>query len=319
MGYGAYSYDAHQALTATRSAQPTERIFAQRQCHPLMNPRGVRARESRDSVDHPESLAIAFALDVTGSMGAIPEALARKELPELVRHLQAVGVRDPQVLFMAVGDAAGDRAPLQVGQFESSAALMDQWLTWSWLEGGGGGGEHESYELALYFAAEHVEMDCYRKRGTRGYLFLTGDEKPYPLLSRHVVQEVTGDVLDLDVPVRAVVERLQRSFEPFFLIPGLARRSRAERAWRDLLGERVIVLEEPGDVALAAALLVGLNERLLSLDGAALFARLGDGAKVGRMMRALGPFAASIERDGAPPPRLDHDARLPEEDAPPGP
>ena len=40
--------------------------------------------------------------------------------------------------FVAVGDATCDRAPLQVGQFESAAKEMDQWLTWSFLEGGGG-------------------------------------------------------------------------------------------------------------------------------------------------------------------------------------
>ena len=32
---------------------------------------------------------------------------------------------------------------LQVGQFESTAELMDQWLTWTYLEGGGGGGRRE--------------------------------------------------------------------------------------------------------------------------------------------------------------------------------
>ena len=245
MGYGAYSYEAHRALTSTRRSQPVQEVFSQRACHPLMNPRGVTARESRDSPEHPESLAIAFALDVTASMGSIPEALARRDLPDFVQTLQELGVAHPQVLFMAVGDAVGDQAPLQVGQFESSAELMDQWLTWSWIEGGGGGGDAESYELALYFAAEHVEMDCYRKRGRRGYLFITGDERPYPALSRHMVREVFGDELEQDVPLRALVERLRRSFEPFFLIPDLRRRRGPERVWRDLLGDRVITLEEP--------------------------------------------------------------------------
>ena len=60
---------------------------------------------------------------------------------------------------------------MAVGQFESTAELMDQWLTWTWLEGGGGAGDRESYELALYFAARHLDLDCHRKRGQRGYLF----------------------------------------------------------------------------------------------------------------------------------------------------
>ena len=190
---------------------------------------------------------------------------------------------------------------------------MDQWLTWSWLEGGGGAGEFESYELALYFATQHIEMDCYRKRSRRGYLFLTGDEKPYPRLSRHTVKELLGDDLDLDAPTRTVVEELQRSFEPFFLIPDLERRRHAERAWRDLLGDRVICLEHPDDTCIAAAGLVALNEGLLTLDQIAGRIAQKDRSRVGRIARALMPFAASIERDGAPLPTVDESAGVPGE------
>jgi hypothetical protein len=305
VGYGAYSHEAHEALTATRAAAPVQAMFSQRACHPLMNPRGIRARESRDSVEHPASLAIAFALDVTSSMGEIPEALARRELPNLMKLLGDFGVPDPQILFMAVGDAVGDRAPLQVGQFESTAELMDQWLTWSWLEGGGGAAECESYELALYFAAQHIEMDCYRKRKKRGYLFLTGDDRPYPLLSRHIVDEVFGDNIENDVPLPQLVATLAQSFEPFFLIPDLERRARAERPWRDLIGDRVVCLEHPDDVCVVAASLVALNEGLVTLpELGARFAR-EDKNRVGRLVRAMTPFASSIGRDGAPEPRLE--------------
>lgn len=121
-----------------------------------------------------------FALDVTGSMGDIPQTLARRELPTFMKLLTDCGVADPQLMFMAIGDATSDRAPLQVGQFESTANLMDQWLTWSYLEGGGGGTGEESYELAFYVIAQHTDMDCWVKRKKRGYLFVTGDELPYP-------------------------------------------------------------------------------------------------------------------------------------------
>lgn len=305
MGYGAYSHEAHEALTAKRSVQPVQAVFAQRACHPLMNPRGIRARESRDSVEHPSSLAIAFALDVTSSMGEIPEALARRELPSLMKLLGDLGVRDPQILFMAVGDAVGDSAPLQVGQFESTAELMDQWLTWSWLEGGGGASECESYELALYFAARHVEMDCLRRRKKRGYLFVTGDDRPYPLLSRHIVDEVFGDKLDADIPLPQLVATLAESFEPFFLIPDLDRRGRAERPWRDLIGDRVVCLEHPDDVCVVAASLVALNEGLATLPDLAARLSRDDRTRVGRLVRALTPFASSIGRDGAPEPRVE--------------
>src|SRR5471030_1717029 len=110
MGYGNYSHAAHEALLEGRSDVPREQVFKQSKCHALMNHKGVRARESRDSADHPNALPIVFALDVTGSMGQIPEALARHELPHFMKLLTDTGVADPQLCFMAVGDATCDSA-----------------------------------------------------------------------------------------------------------------------------------------------------------------------------------------------------------------
>src|SRR6266508_4582332 len=199
MGSGNYSIDAHEALLRGRASIPVQQVFKQVNCHPLMNPKGVRLRESRDGADHPQSLGIVFALDVTGSMGEIPKIMATQQLPVFMKTLVDCQISDPQLIFMAVGDAVSDRAPLQVGQFESTAELMDQWLTWSYLEGGGGGTFQESYELALYFLAQHTAMDCWEKRRRKGYLFMTGDEHPYPVVSKHTVESVIGDRLDDDL------------------------------------------------------------------------------------------------------------------------
>jgi hypothetical protein len=133
-------------------------------------------------------------------MGEIPRLMATQQLPNFMKVLMDCQVRDPQILFMALGNATSDEAPLQVGQFESTAELMDQWLTWTYLEGHGGG-EGESYDLAFYFLAAHTEMDCMVKRKKRGYLFMTGDETPFPALSKHIVDGIVGDnVLVLDGP-----------------------------------------------------------------------------------------------------------------------
>ena len=139
MGFGNYSAEAHEAIIQGRAQLPTQHVFKQTACHNLMNPKGLKVRESRDSAGHPDTTSIVFALDVTGSMGEIPAHLAKQELPHFMKLLLDCKVPDPQVLFMAVGDATSDWAPLQVGQFESTAELMDQWLTWSFLEGQGGG------------------------------------------------------------------------------------------------------------------------------------------------------------------------------------
>jgi hypothetical protein len=314
MGYGGYSYEAHEAITRSREAAPVEEVFRQTRCHPLMDPRGVKARECRDSIEHPRSLPIVLALDVTGSMGEIPEQLARRELPGFMKLLLDQGVADPQVLFMAVGDAFSDDAPLQVGQFESTAELMDQWLTWTWLEGQGGGGDCESYDLALHFCARHLETDAWRLRKQRGYLFMTGDERPYPRLSRAVVQKVLGDSLEEDLPLSVVVEEAERAFEPFFLFPDLDRRARCERTWRDVLGDNVIAMESPRDMCAVAAGIVALGEGAAA-DVDALAARLSALGhardRIGAVVRALTPWAATLGRDGMPSPDVDAGALLP--------
>ncbi|MEM9695890.1 MAG: VWA domain-containing protein [Myxococcota bacterium] len=300
MGYGMYSIDAHRALTTSRAKAPREAVFRQRKCHPLMDPKGLRVRESRDSEAHPHSLGIVLALDVTGSMGQIPHDLATRDLPAFVGLLEQIRVEDPQVLFMAVGDATSDRAPLQVGQFESEAGLMDQWLTSSFLEGGGGGSFQESYELAMYVAARHTSMDCWEKRRRRGYFFLTGDELPYAGVSRIEVERLIGDELADDVPIERIVDELSVAYEPFFLIPDLSRVQRCGGRWRELLGDQVIPLALPEDICPTAALVVALGQGAIAdLSGAeAVLKKVGvtERRRVARILRALEPYAESPTR-----------------------
>ncbi len=295
MGYGNYSYAAHAALTAGRAHQAGAEVFKQRQCHALMNPKGLKVRECRDSADHPNSLGIVFALDVTGSMGAIPELLAKQELPNLMKLLTACGVSDPQPMFMAIGDANSDVAALQVGQFESTAELMDQWLTWSYLEGGGGGTGQESYELAFYVAAQHTDMDNWVKRKQKGYLFLTGDELPYPTVSRHHIEALVGEKLDEDIPIEEVIAAAAESYHVFFLIPDLDRRKKCEPRWRELLGDHTICMESPLDTCAVAAAIVGITEKripdLTALSGI-LTANGFSRERIGSTHRAIQHYAA---------------------------
>ena len=268
MGHGNYSHAAHAALIADRASRPDNEVFTQRGTHALMNPQGLKVRESRDSADHPNSLPVVFALDVTGSMGDIPRILAREELPTFMKLLTDCGVADPQLMFMAIGDANSDNAPLQVGQFESTAELMDQWLTRSYLEGGGGGTGEESYELAFYVLAQHADTDAFVKRRKKGYLFMTGDELPYEAVSRHQVEALIGEKLDEDIPIEEAVAAAAESWHLFFLIPDPQRRKRCEKRWRELLGDQVICMDSPDNACAVAAGIVALTEKAVpSLDG----------------------------------------------------
>jgi hypothetical protein len=304
MGYGGYSYEAHQAITQKRAALPSQAVFTQRQIHPLMSPIAVKLRESRDSADHPHTTSIVFALDVSGSMGAIPEQIAKKELPGFMKALLAAGVTDPQVLFMALHDCAdlSKKAPLQVGQFESTAELIDQWLTWCWLMGGGMS-EHESYDLAMFFAARHTKLDSLEKRGKRGYFFMTGDETCYPALKAKWAKEflgdevVVGDKHDADLPLAAIVADLRRTYQPFFLVPDPQRGAKVQPFWRQHFGEAAITLGTPEDTCPVAAAAIALTEGVVpSLSAVA--EKLAEGglspARVARVRTALTPYAATL-------------------------
>lgn len=293
MGYGDYSLEAHQAITAARSAQPAQQVFSQRSVHPLMIPKG-KVRESRDSPDHPHTTSIVFALDVSGSMGAIPEQIARKELPGFMKTLLDSGVRDPQVLFMALHDAASPEGPLQVGQFESTAELIDRWLTWTWLIGGGASA-FESYDLAFWFAAHHLELDSLEKRQKRGYLFMTGDEPCYDKLDRGWVKTYLGDDVGADVPLEEVIAQAKRTVMPFFLVPDPGRFQNVGAFWTKHLGTAAIGLAAPEDTCPVAASLVAIAEGAIR-GTKHLRERLRetgyDAARADRIVTSIAPWAA---------------------------
>jgi hypothetical protein len=138
--------------------------------HESMDPAKMKngKRESRDSVEHPLSVPIFVGLDVTGSMARTP-AEVQTALPQLMGLLLKQGfVTDPSICVAAIGDAASDRAPLQVGQFESGIEI-DNDIANIYMEGNGGGNDHESYDLALLFLARCTVTDAWEKRQKKGF------------------------------------------------------------------------------------------------------------------------------------------------------
>lgn len=236
--------------------------------HPTLDPKGVTFRESRDSETHPRANAISVLFDETGSMGGIPRIFQGK-LGELMKVLLLKGyIEDPQILFGAFGDATCDQIPLQIGQFESGIE-MDEHLRNIVLEGGGGGTNSESYELALYFLAHHTAIDCWEKRGRKGYAFLIGDEMAYPSVNRHYVETLMGDHLQQNIPLRQIITEVQRRYHFFFIFPRNASHGHNETIqsfWHDLLGQNVIFLDDENAVCETIALAVGLTENAINLE-----------------------------------------------------
>lgn len=230
--------------------------------HDKLDPKNITVRESRDSDAHPTSNAVAVLFDVTGSMQQVPKVLQTK-LPKLMGLLlRKQYVEDPQILFGAIGDATCDQYPFQIGQFESGIEMDDD-LGRIILEGGGGGQTTESYELGMYFMARKTSIDCYEKRGKKGYLFIIGDENPYPQVSKHIVKEVFNDDLQENIPIEDIVAELKEKYEVYVIIPGGSsyfHDARIEGNWKKLFGQNVIKAEDPALICEVIASTIGLAE-----------------------------------------------------------
>ncbi len=224
---------------------------------------GGKARESRDSDAHPNSRAIVVGLDVTGSMG-VQSHNVHGSLPALMGLLTRKNyLADPQILYAAIGDAFSDRAPLQLGQFESGVEMEDD-LSKFWIEGGGGGSGEESYELLMFVAARHTAIDCLEKRGQKGYFFLTGDESPYPVVRRDVVKKVLDIDIEADIPIDVIAKELKEKYECFFIMPTRASNAsdrHVSKNWKELFGdEHFLTIEDAKGTAELIATQIGLCE-----------------------------------------------------------
>lgn len=266
MGYSNWSGAAYDHISSARKgmdpAAVRSTVFSS-SLKPSLDPKGVKVRESRDSDEHPESNAIGVLFDVTGSMGGIPIEFAQHKLGGLMKMLVEKGViPHPQVLMGAIGDAYCDRTPFQVGQFESGIE-MDKCLTDIHIEGGGGGQVMESYGLAHYFFARHTVTDCWEKRGKKGYLFTLGDELTWPTIKRDEAERIFGDTLQGDEQVKDLIAECERRFNVFHIVVGKTSHGDDPKilaAWRELLGERALKLDDPDHVCDLIAATIGLCE-----------------------------------------------------------
>lgn len=194
-----------------------------RDVHPELNPKG-EDRECNDSAEHPNTTPIVVAMDVTRSRGEDAKVIYNK-LPMLIGQIiMKAYVPDPVVSFAAIGDAtSGDKAPIQVGQFESDNRL-DEVLSKVWLEEGGGGTGQESYELMAYYYAKHSILGC-NDRHKKGFFFFIGDEGFYPKVAKDQIKVLIGDDVPEDIVSKKIFEELQKKYYVFFLYP--------QKTWRE--------------------------------------------------------------------------------------
>ncbi|SLM28905.1 conserved hypothetical protein [Desulfamplus magnetovallimortis] len=269
MGRGTYSVSERSARSVAMgyATKSVNEIFSQSSINNAMNPYGVKIRESRDSDEHPDTVSIILALDVTGSMGSIPHHLVKEGLPKIMGNIIQGGTRDPQLLFLAVGDHECDNSPLQVGQFESSDELLDKWLTDVYLEGGGGGNKGESYLLAWYFAAFHTSIDCFEKRGRKGFLFTIGDEPTLDDIPAKALKNIMGDGQYETYHATVLLDKAREKYHVFHLhikqtyAGGL---QETIDGWKQLMGDHLIVLDRHEEISKVIPQIVADTTRSVS-------------------------------------------------------
>lgn len=243
MGGGSYDPIASRSRSTTYyQTMSREEVFKQRKIDPEMDPKKIAVRESRDSEEHPESFPIIIALDETGSMGHIPELIIKNVLPDIMESILDAGVKDPQVMFMGIGDCCFmEEAPLQVGQFESSDELMEKWLTKVYLEGKGGGNRHESYPLAWYFADHHIVTDAWEKRQQKGVLITIGDESCQKILLKEQLSEYLNDNVEEDIVSSKLLESVRERWNVFHIHCNGGSYRASQTNWEKLLGTGLVV------------------------------------------------------------------------------
>ena len=254
MGGGLYSVSsrADRAADMGYLNMSKEEIFTKSNTTVAMNPNGVKIRESRDSDEHPDSVPIILALDVTASMGDIPYHMVREGLPQVMGGIIQSGIPDPQLMIMGIGDHECDGSPLQIGQFESSDELIDKWLTDMFLEGGGGGNYGESYHLAWYFAAMHTVTDRYEKRGKKGFLFTIGDEPVLDWLPGNSLPGIMGHGQYGDYTANQLLSMASEKYDVYHIHVTetmAGRRRDTIDKWKQLMGDNLIILDDHRDIS----------------------------------------------------------------------
>ena len=227
MGCGSWTSDSFKSYSKSvgRSVSKSgvidsdysnQEMFKAKYLDPALDPKKV-IRECCDSEEHPNTLPVILALDVTGSMGNAAVEVAKK-LNVIMTKLYK-DVKDVEFMIMGIGDLAYDDCPIQVSQFESDIRIAEQ-LDKIYFEFGGGGNSFESYTAAWYFGSRHTKLDCLN-RGRKGIIITMGDEQLNPYLPlkgrRSGLMEATGDDLQSDVETKDLYEEASQKFNIYHL------------------------------------------------------------------------------------------------------
>lgn len=281
MGGGAWTTTAFNTYTtstrgmdaitySTLDYLSTQEAFRSRTLHPDLNPKNVM-RECLDTSEHPNTIPVILALDVTGSMGRAATEVSKKLGIIMESIYNSDNVSDVEFCVMAIGDLYCDRAPVQMSQFESDVRIAEH-LDKVWFEGGGGGNAHESYTAAWYMGLNHCKLDCW-KRGQRGIIITMGDEQINPCLYRSELARFIGDSSQTDVKTADLYRQVKEKFDvhhisiddPSSCYSRYNRNGDIDRSWA-ILGENYHVSTVNGLQDMIASIVIGAKNQTLTTN-----------------------------------------------------
>lgn len=190
--------------------------------------------------------------DQTGSMGEWPKVIFSK-LPYLELEGQVYLGKDMEISWCAMGDAHNyEDYPVQARPFTKGTKLKKR-LKELVLEGNGGGGGHESYELMALYLARCVHMP---KAIRKPVCIFIGDEIPYDAVSKEMAKDYAGVNIEKRMSTADIFAELCAHFSVYIIRKPYNDSSgdsmsdfdrEATAKWAKLLGgiDRVAFLPQP--------------------------------------------------------------------------
>lgn len=211
--YASYSTSVGKAYCST-TGRVSGQEFTSRRLDESLDPKKFKLRECANSEEHPNTIPVILALDVTGSMGSACKETA-EALGVIITNLYKK-FDDIEFCVMGIGDLDYDHAPIQMGQFESDVRIAKD-LDKIYMEHGGGGNAFESYTAAWYMGLKRTKLDAFDKQGRKGIIITMGDEPLNPYLPKNELNAYAGASEQGNVETKDLYEEAKKKFDIFHI------------------------------------------------------------------------------------------------------
>lgn len=179
-----------------------------------LDPKRFKLRECANNEEHPNTVPVILALDVTGSMGRACKETA-EALGVIITNLYEK-FKDIEFCVMGIGDLAYDHAPIQMSQFESDVRIAEA-LDKIYMEHGGGGNAFESYTAAWYMGLKRTKLDAFDKQGRKGIIITMGDEPLNPYLPKYELNEAANATEQGDINTEDLYKQVCEKFDVYHI------------------------------------------------------------------------------------------------------